>query len=230
MSTTRASLWRTRRRGRGACHAHQRVPLAQPYSRSTMPAAPEGLNRPWPLTGRQEDLDAVVAAVEQGCPALFIVGEAGTGKTRLAREALARLRAEGWAVAGATATETSPPRRSARSPTSCQRAPTHRRQRSSRQPARDRRRRRRPSPRAPRGRRPPPRPHLGEPPREPGRVGTVRPLLTMRSGLAVPEAVTALRSAHDVQVLTSVHSMPSPSTRSCIGCSAVPSTGWPQHA
>ncbi len=72
-----------------------------------MPSAPVGLNRPWPLTGRQEDLDAVVDALAQGCPALFIVGEAGTGKTRLAREALARLQADGWTVAGATATEPS---------------------------------------------------------------------------------------------------------------------------
>jgi DNA-binding CsgD family transcriptional regulator len=70
-------------------------------------ASPDGLNRTWPLTGRQADLDAIVAAVEEGCPAQFIVGDAGTGKSRLAREALARLAASGWAVATSTATEAS---------------------------------------------------------------------------------------------------------------------------
>lgn len=70
-----------------------------------MTAVEGALTRPWPLTGRHEDLDELCAAVEEGCPAFFILGEAGSGKTRLAREVLRRLEGEGWSVAGATATE-----------------------------------------------------------------------------------------------------------------------------
>ncbi|MFN8019529.1 MAG: ATP-binding protein [Acidimicrobiales bacterium] len=65
----------------------------------------ELLSKPWPLTGRHEALDEVCAAIEDGCPAYFLVGEAGTGKTRLAREVLRRLAEDGWPTAGATATE-----------------------------------------------------------------------------------------------------------------------------
>lgn len=70
-----------------------------------MPATPEVLSRPWPLTGRFEDLDAICDAIETGCTAAFLLGEPGSGKTRLAREALRRLEADGWATATATATE-----------------------------------------------------------------------------------------------------------------------------
>lgn len=45
------------------------------------------------------------AAIEGGSPACFLVGEPGTGKSRLAREALQRLAADGWPTASATATE-----------------------------------------------------------------------------------------------------------------------------
>src|SRR3954451_24924241 len=98
---------RPSRRAARACRRHGRAQACQTYTSAHMSAGLDGLNRPWPLTGRHEDLDAVVTAVEQGCAAFFILGDAGTGKTRLAREALARLRADGWAVGGATATETS---------------------------------------------------------------------------------------------------------------------------
>ncbi len=64
------------------------------------------LTRPWPLTGRHELLEDIVAAIGEGCPAFFIVGEAGAGKTRLAREVLRALEADGRPVAGATATDT----------------------------------------------------------------------------------------------------------------------------
>lgn len=70
-----------------------------------MSAPPDVITRPWPLTGRHEDLDEICAAVEEGCPAFFVLGEAGAGKTRLAREVLRRLEQEGWPVARATATE-----------------------------------------------------------------------------------------------------------------------------
>ena len=71
-----------------------------------MSAAPDLLTRPWPLTGRHEVLDDVCAAITEGCPAFFIVGEAGSGKTRLAREVLRQLERDGWHTAGATATDT----------------------------------------------------------------------------------------------------------------------------
>lgn len=168
-----------------------------------MPPAPEGLNRPWPLTGRQEDLDAVVTALEQGCPALFIVGEAGTGKTRLAREALARLEADGWPVAGATATEPShatPLGALAHLvPPGAEHSPTTLFETTRASIAADA------------GGRPlvlhVDDAHHLDPISASLLVslvesGTVRPVLTMRSGLRVPDAVASLRSGHDIQVLT----------------------------
>jgi DNA-binding CsgD family transcriptional regulator len=71
-----------------------------------MAAGPDVLTRPWPLTGRHEVLEDICEAVADGCPAFFIVGEAGSGKTRLAREVLRQLERDGWRVAGATATDT----------------------------------------------------------------------------------------------------------------------------
>ena len=47
----------------------------------------------------------MATAIGEGCPAFFVLGEAGAGKTRLAREVLRTLEAEGWVTAGATATE-----------------------------------------------------------------------------------------------------------------------------
>jgi DNA-binding CsgD family transcriptional regulator len=70
-----------------------------------MSPAPDVLTRPWPLTGRHELLEEVCASLAGGCPAHFVLGEAGSGKTRLAREVLARMEADGWVVAGATASE-----------------------------------------------------------------------------------------------------------------------------
>lgn len=70
-----------------------------------MASPPALLSQPWPLTGRHEDLEAVCSAIEEGARACFLVGEAGTGKTRLAHEALRRLADDGWPTASATATE-----------------------------------------------------------------------------------------------------------------------------
>lgn len=47
------------------------------------------MERPWPLTGRDEELRRVVAATRPGAPGIVVAGPAGVGKTRLAREALA---------------------------------------------------------------------------------------------------------------------------------------------
>jgi DNA-binding CsgD family transcriptional regulator len=168
-----------------------------------MSAASEGLNRPWPLTGRQDDLDAIVAAVEQACPALFIVGEAGTGKSRLAREAIARLGAQGWPVATATATEaTAATPLGALAhlvPAGADLAPTtlFEATRASIGIAADGR------------------PlvlhvddaHHLDPTSASLLVSlvesqTVRPLLTMRSGLRVPDAIASLRGGHHVRSMT----------------------------
>ena len=70
-----------------------------------MPAPPAVLTQPWPLTGRHEDLEAIVGALDAGSPAQVIIGEAGAGKTRLAREVLRRMAATGTPTAGATASE-----------------------------------------------------------------------------------------------------------------------------
>lgn len=47
------------------------------------------MERPWPLTGRDEELRRVAAAIRPGTAGVIVAGPAGVGKTRLAREALA---------------------------------------------------------------------------------------------------------------------------------------------
>ena len=59
----------------------------------------------WPLVGRQAELE-VLSAVLADTPAggVVLAGEAGIGKTRMAREALARAEAAGWGVEWLAAT------------------------------------------------------------------------------------------------------------------------------
>ena len=47
------------------------------------------MERQWPLTGRDEELRTVAAAIRPGAAGIVVAGPAGVGKTRLAREALA---------------------------------------------------------------------------------------------------------------------------------------------
>lgn len=47
------------------------------------------MERPWPLTGRDEQLRRVAAAIRPGAAGVVVAGPAGVGKTRLARAALA---------------------------------------------------------------------------------------------------------------------------------------------
>jgi DNA-binding CsgD family transcriptional regulator len=47
------------------------------------------MERLWPLTGRDEELRRVAAAIRPGAAGIVVAGPAGVGKTRLAREALA---------------------------------------------------------------------------------------------------------------------------------------------
>jgi DNA-binding CsgD family transcriptional regulator len=47
------------------------------------------MERPWPLTGRDDELRRVAAAIRPGAAGIVVAGPAGVGKTRLAREALA---------------------------------------------------------------------------------------------------------------------------------------------
>ena len=49
------------------------------------------MERPWPLTGRDEELRRASAAIRSGAVGIVVAGPAGVGKTRLAREALAGL-------------------------------------------------------------------------------------------------------------------------------------------
>lgn len=187
----------------GKVHRSDPLIWGRTYAPGLMSVGVESLNRPWPLTGRQEDLDTIISAVEQGSPAVFILGEAGTGKTRLAREALSRLRSEGWAVGGATATGTSqatPLGALAHLvPIGAEHAPAtlFEATRASIADAAD-----------------------GQPlvlhvddahnldPISASLLlslvesGTVRPLLTVRSGMRIPDSIAALRNAHDVQTLT----------------------------
>lgn len=69
------------------------------------------MERSWPLTGRDEELRRVVAAIRPGAAGIVVAGPAGVGKTRLAREALAVPESRGAAVVwahGSTATRPFP--------------------------------------------------------------------------------------------------------------------------
>ncbi len=69
------------------------------------------MKRSWPLTGRDEELRSIAAAIRHGAAGIVVAGPAGVGKTRLAREALAvpmpRGRTVVWAH-GSTAARPSP--------------------------------------------------------------------------------------------------------------------------
>ena len=63
--------------------------------------------RDWPLVGRSEEMAVAWEAIRRGPGSVVVAGVAGVGKTRLAREILARAAAGGaetrWAIATATA-------------------------------------------------------------------------------------------------------------------------------
>ena len=56
------------------------------------------MERRWPLTGRNEELRKVAAAIRPGAAGVVVAGRAGVGKTRLARDAVAGTAARGVAV------------------------------------------------------------------------------------------------------------------------------------
>ena len=56
------------------------------------------MERLWPLTGRDDELRRVAAAIRPGGAGIVVAGPAGMGKTRLAREALAGPRGRGTTV------------------------------------------------------------------------------------------------------------------------------------
>ena len=58
----------------------------------------------WPLVGRQAELEALVADISEARGGVVLAGAAGVGKTRLAREALVRVRAVGRDVEWVAAT------------------------------------------------------------------------------------------------------------------------------
>jgi DNA-binding CsgD family transcriptional regulator len=63
------------------------------------------LARTWPLVGRERELGAIAAArTDPGCHAAVIVGDAGVGKSRLAREAVGAAEHDGAYVAWVGAT------------------------------------------------------------------------------------------------------------------------------
>ncbi|HEY2957803.1 MAG TPA: LuxR C-terminal-related transcriptional regulator [Actinomycetota bacterium] len=64
----------------------------------------------WPLVGRGEELTAIQAAMDDAAVSgVVLAGTAGVGKTRLAREALTRARAQGLATRWAVATQAASP-------------------------------------------------------------------------------------------------------------------------
>ncbi|HEU4547132.1 MAG TPA: AAA family ATPase, partial [Microlunatus sp.] len=56
------------------------------------------MERRWPLTGRDEELRIVAAAIRPGAAGVVVAGRAGVGKTRLVRDALASTTARGATV------------------------------------------------------------------------------------------------------------------------------------
>jgi DNA-binding CsgD family transcriptional regulator len=63
------------------------------------------LARTWPLIGRERELGAIAAArTDPGCHAAVVLGDAGVGKSRLAREAVAAAEHDGAYVAWVAAT------------------------------------------------------------------------------------------------------------------------------
>src|ERR1700728_3841514 len=58
-----------------------------------MEDASRGMASAWPLIGREVELERIGAALAAGASGVVISGEPGVGKTRLAREALARTEA-----------------------------------------------------------------------------------------------------------------------------------------
>ena len=56
------------------------------------------MERRWPLTGRDEELRIVAAAIRPGAAGVVVAGRAGVGKTRLVRDALAGTTARGATV------------------------------------------------------------------------------------------------------------------------------------
>ncbi len=56
------------------------------------------MDRPWPLTGRDDELRRVAAAIGPDGAGIVVAGPAGVGKTRLAREASAAAAGRGTTV------------------------------------------------------------------------------------------------------------------------------------
>ncbi len=56
------------------------------------------MERRWPLTGRDEELRGIAAAIRPGAAGIVVAGPAGVGKTRLAREALPASEGRGTTV------------------------------------------------------------------------------------------------------------------------------------
>jgi DNA-binding CsgD family transcriptional regulator/tetratricopeptide (TPR) repeat protein len=65
----------------------------------------ERVQGPWPLVGRQQELEVVSRAVRRGRPVL-LHGDAGVGKTRLLREVADALGDQGWYVRTGAGTDT----------------------------------------------------------------------------------------------------------------------------
>lgn len=67
---------------------------------SVHPSTPELPRGSWPLVGRDEELSALLDAIESGSSRVFVLtGAAGVGKSRLATETIDALDARGWPIA-----------------------------------------------------------------------------------------------------------------------------------
>lgn len=61
------------------------------------------MERSWPLTGRDDELRRIVAAIRPSTAGIVVAGPAGVGKTRLMHEAVTAAGAEETAVVRARA-------------------------------------------------------------------------------------------------------------------------------
>src|ERR1700704_2735943 len=65
------------------------------------------MRQDWPLLGREAELGCVADSIARGRPGIVLVGSAGVGKTRLAREAIVRAKDAGSATEWVVATRAS---------------------------------------------------------------------------------------------------------------------------
>lgn len=80
-------------------------PLPPSLAWATDPCYPRPMGEPWPLVGRHDEIELLLAALRRtDRSAMVLAGAAGVGKSRLAAEVVARARSAGWQTLAAIGT------------------------------------------------------------------------------------------------------------------------------